>query len=158
MLAFTLLLGALAASSSSSPSPTDTPAPFSCDAPAPPSPLPRSPRMVDPSPDAIVSKDRITFYFDSSPDRFVQLRLEGSDGIALFGGSLEPVERAPANVRAAHIAQASIPTEKTYARFGISANGLPPVLKAGVRYRVSFDSYPRCPERYEGDSGYFVVR
>jgi len=72
-----LMLATTAASATSSPGPAEAPALFSCDAPAPLSRLPHSPRMLLPSPGAVVSKDLTAVYFGSLPDQFVQMRLEG---------------------------------------------------------------------------------
>jgi len=80
--------------------------------------------------------------------------LEGSNGDSLGGGGLEAVDSVPAEIHAEHVSKASIPT----AQPGVSSVPPMPVLKAGVRYRVFFVPYPRCPERYEGDSGFFMVR
>ncbi len=158
MLTFMLMLATTAASATPSPGPIETPPPFSCDAPTPLSPLPHSPRMLLPFPEAVVSKDLTAIYFASLPDQFVQMRLEGSNGDWLGGGRLEAVDAVPTKIHAEHVAKASIPTEETYAQSGVSGVPPLPVLKAGVRYRVFFVPYPRCPERYEGDSGFFMVR
>ncbi len=158
LLTFMLMLATSATSATTSPGPTETPAPFSCDAPAPLSPLPHSPRMLLPSPGAVVSKDLTAIYFASLPDQFVQMTLEGSNGDWLGGGGLEAADSAPAKIHADNVSKASIPTEATYAQSGVSSVPPMPVLKAGVRYRVFFVPYPRCPQRYEGDSGFFMVR